>query len=66
MKRLLVLLCFTAIGCSGSKVTVSSVDTHIINVGGVNIREFEHGGHKYLTSYDGGLIHSESCPCKGK
>lgn len=41
-----------------SKATVRSLSDFTL------INEVEYEGHKYLSVYHGGIIHSESCPCK--
>ena len=30
----------------------------------VNLSEVTYKGHEYLMNYRGGIIHSESCPCR--
>jgi hypothetical protein len=41
-----------------------------VRVDGGNIQVIKFEGHEYLSfdgdNYNGGVCHSESCPCKGK
>ena len=73
MKKIIIILAaFAMIGCSHNdneeQKPVSIMQTNARAIaeygGGYRIYEFEHEGHKYLFHYHGGMIHSESCPCK--
>ena len=65
MKKLALVLVLgvALVGCE-----IQKSDIH--HVSGGNIRIFEFEGHEYLSfdgnSYNGGICHAESCPCKSK
>lgn len=65
MKKLLIatLLIGVMSGCAkNSKVEKTDVDYNGLPF---SVVQFNHEGHKYLYYGNGGLIHSESCKCKG-
>lgn len=65
MKRLL-FVCFLAAMSGCDELENPKRHRETISVGGFKVRVFEYDGHFYLTRYRGGIIHSESCPCKKK
>lgn len=52
-------------GCGGSAHTPST-ERESTPIDGGRYREWKHEGHVYLSASYGGLVHSESCPCKEK
>ena len=64
MKKVLVavVVAVALVGCGGQSATTR------VQGGTIQIIKFE--GHEYLSfdgnNYNGGVCHSESCPCKSK
>ena len=53
MKRILFLLPLLLVGCKPQNATPV----------GPGIYSVEYHGHEYLVNPNGGLLHSDSCPC---
>lgn len=71
----LVLFCIL-VGCQGTGGPMRHTDVPLVPAGPVRLEQvtdnlsssecvytFEHEGHRYLTRYQGAIVHSESCPC---
>ena len=59
MKRALILL-LVVCGCSSENVETIGFS------GDKSVRVLKHDGHDYIIFEGGGVVHSESCPCKTK
>jgi len=51
-------------------ISCSEAPPQPIKIQGIDIRVIKFDGHEYLAfdgvNHDSGVVHSESCPCKGK
>ena len=72
MKQTLVILCMMALlGCNQTPVETKQNEKPVHER--VNMVDwspqtlliiYEVDGHQYIANVNGGLVHSESCPCK--
>ena len=57
-------------GCNSSNVRFKAdderpkVDSYEFVLGGCTFTVLELEGHKYLSRYQGGIVHMESCACR--
>ena len=66
IKILFVLILAIFAGCSENKSDEQLNNAKVIGYATKTnaLYEIEYEGHKYLYLYHGGILHSESCPCK--
>lgn len=69
MKKLMVVSFVVAlVGCfperKGGQTTWEECVVCECSGLGYEIHAFMYRGHEYLTRSNGGIVHSESCPCK--
>jgi hypothetical protein len=74
MKKFLIIIALVTFSCAyepgdnpRKPVTVSSERCKLIDNGGSTLLYiYKVDNHEYIVNLRGGIIHSESCPCKKK